>query len=135
MDHGQRSGKLRLMTMQPTPAVPTCQRCGERFTTWHRFQYHVTFVCTTALQEIDQVEHRLRVQELLQFARAHQVAALCRNAVLLMYFLHHCAICGKFHSTVTGLMRHWNDDHARTFQASSSCSSVLLRSRDSEQSL
>ena len=116
VEHGQRSGKLRLMTLQPTPAVPTCPRCGDKFTTWHRFQYHITFVCTTDLQEIDQVEHRLRVQELLQFARAHQVAALCRNAMLLMYFLHHCAICGKFHSTITGLMRHWNDDHTRTFQ-------------------
>ena len=47
-------------------------------------------------QEIDQVEHRMRVQELLQYARAHQIAALRHNAEVLLYFLHHCAICGKF---------------------------------------
>ena len=116
VEHGHRSGQLRLLTTHPMSVVPTCQRCGIRFTTWHRYHYHIAFVCMTALQEIDQVEHRLRVQELLQFARAHQVAALCRHAVVLMYFLHHCAICGKFHSTVTGLMRHWNDAHTQTFQ-------------------
>ncbi|CAL1131107.1 unnamed protein product [Cladocopium goreaui] len=67
------------------------------------------------VEEIDQVEHRLRVQELLQFARAHQVAALRHNLAVLTYFMHHCAICGKFHSTVTGLMRHWNDQHHKSY--------------------
>jgi len=116
VDHGHRSGLLRHLFQQPTADIPTCIRCGEKFSTWHRFQYHTKFVCVAALQEIDQVEHRLRVQELLQYARAHQIAALCHNAEVLIYFLHHCVICGKFHTTHTGLMRHWSDDHPQTYR-------------------
>jgi uncharacterized C2H2 Zn-finger protein len=116
IDHGQRSGLLRHIFDQPTAVVPTCNRCGIRFSTWHKFQYHMKFVCTHVPQEIDQVEHRMRVQELLQYARAHQIAALRHNAEVLLYFLHHCAICGKFHTTHTGLMRHWNDEHPQTFR-------------------
>ena len=116
LEHGRRSGLLRHMSDQPTATVPTCQRCGMQFSTWHTFTYHTMYVCTQALQEIDQVEHRLRVQELLQYARAHQIAALRHNEAVLQYFLHHCAICGKFHMTHTGLMRHWNDVHSQTYR-------------------
>jgi len=116
IDHGQRSGLLRHMFQQPVAVVPTCNRCGTRFSTWHKFQYHTKFVCSHDWQEIDQVEHRMRVQELLQYARANQIAALRHNAEVLLYFLHHCAICGKFHTTHTGLMRHWNDEHHQTFR-------------------
>ena len=115
MAHGQRSGLIRLTASHPQPDTPTCLRCGTKFSTWHRLQYHVQYVCCNDMQEIDQVEHRLRVQELLQFARAHQVAALRHNLAVLTYFMHHCAICGKFHSTVTGLMRHWNDQHHKSY--------------------
>ena len=116
IDHGIRSGLLRHMFQQPTADTPTCLRCGALFSTWHRYQYHTKFVCIADLQETEQVEHRLRVQELLQYARAHQVAALRQNAAVLLYFLHHCAICGKFHTTHTGLMRHWNDEHPQTYR-------------------
>ena len=114
--HGHRSGMLRLVNSQPQTDIPTCPRCGAKFGTWARFRYHTMYVCQHELQEIDQVEHRLRVQELLQFARAHQVAALRNNPTVLLYFLHHCALCGKFHSTITGLMRHWNDDHNESYK-------------------
>ena len=117
VEHGQRSGLLRLMDSQPQTDTPTCHRCGMQFSTWHRYHYHTMYVCQLDLQEIDQVEHRLRVQELLQFARAHQVAALRHNPDALLYFLHHCAICGKFHTTETGLMRHWNDAHSTSHKA------------------
>ena len=116
IEHGHRSGLLRHMFNQPTAVVPTCHRCHTKFSTWHKFEYHMKFVCTGALQEIDQVEHRMRVQELLQHARAHQIAALRHNAEALVYFLHHCAICGKFHTTHTGLLRHWNDEHHQTYR-------------------
>ena len=114
--HGRRSGLLRLLSTQPATDTPTCPRCHMRFSTWHRYHYHVQYICTAALKEIDQVEHRLRVQELLQFARAHQVADLRLHATLLMYFLNRCVLCGKFHITQTGLMRHWNDEHAQTYK-------------------
>ena len=117
IDHGQRSGLLRHTFDQPTAVVPTCNRCGTRFSTWHKFHYHMKFVCTHVPQEIDQVEHRMRVQELLQYAQAHQIAALRHNAEVLLYFLHHCAICGKFHTTHTGLMRHWNDESSASTAA------------------
>ena len=116
VEHGRRSGLIRPLSTQPVSDTPTCLRCSMQFSTWHRLHYHLRFVCVADLQEIDQVEHRLRVQELLQLARAHQVAALCQHATLLMYLLHHCVICGKFHMTHTGLMRHWNDDHASTYR-------------------
>ena len=62
------------------------------------------------------MEHRLRVQELLRFARANQIAELRHNPDLLSYFQHHCAICQKFLSTLTGLMRHWSSAHPQTFK-------------------
>ena len=116
IDHDNRSGLLRHMFQQPPADTPTCLRCGAWFSTWHRYQYHTKFVCIAELQETEQVEHRLRVTELLQYARAHQVAALRHNAAVLLYFLHHCAICGKFHTTHTGLMRHWNDEHPQSYR-------------------
>ena len=66
IDHGNRSGLLRHMFQQPPADTPTCLRCGALFSTWHRYQYHTKFVCIADLQETEQVEHRLRVQELLQ---------------------------------------------------------------------
>ena len=116
VEHGRRSGLLRLLSTQPATDTPTCPRCHMQFSTWQRYHYHVQYICTATLKEIDQAEHRLRVQELLQFARAHQVADLRLHATLLMYFLNHCVLCGKFHITQTGLMRHWNDEHAQTYK-------------------
>jgi len=114
--HGDRSGKLRTLNTQPQLATPTCPRCGMHFSTWHSYEYHLQYVCISPLQEIDQVEHRLRVQELLRFARANQVAELRHKPELLSYFQHHCAICQKFLSTLTGLMRHWATAHPRSFK-------------------
>ena len=114
--HGDRSGMLRTMATQPQLSTPTCPRCGLYFSSWHTYRYHLQYVCTSSLQEIDQVEHRLRVQELLRFARANQVADLRHNPDLLSYFQHHCAICQKFLSTLTGLMRHWSSAHPQTFK-------------------
>ena len=84
--HGDRSGKLRTLNTQPQLATPTCPRCGMHFSTWHSYEYHLQYVCISPLQEIDQVEHRLRVQELLRFARANQVAELRHKPELLSYF-------------------------------------------------
>ena len=115
LHHGERSGLLRQEVTEPSNTVPTCLRCHQRFSTWTTYRYHIQFVCTMALQEIDQVEHRLRVQELLQYAHAHQTMELCQNVALLAYFQHHCVLCSMYMNTFAGLMRHWNSHHTDVY--------------------
>ena len=128
VEHGHRSGQLRLLTKHPMSVVPTCQRCGIRFTTWHRYHYHIAFVCMTALQEIDQVEHRLRVQELLQFCTSPSssgtLPACCGIDVLSSPLCYLWQI--SFHSywTHATLERCAHPD----LSASSSCPAILLYS-------
>lgn len=112
--HGDRSGMLRQLH-GPQYNVPTCPRCCQHFFSWSTYRYHIQYICLAPCQEIEHTEHRLRVQELLRYARATQVADLCRNDELVSYFTHHCSICGRFVSTQTGLMRHWQADHSRAF--------------------
>ena len=115
IDHGHRPGLIRPYHADPQPSVPTCTRCQQTFSSWHSFQYHCQYVCLADRQEIDQVEHRLRLQELLQFANAHQVMDLCQQHQLLAYFQHHCVLCSKFINTHAGLLTHWSGNHAEAY--------------------
>ena len=105
LEHGDRSGALRQCHAFDTRAgLPTCFRCGQRFTTWTRSQYHVQFVCDKSWQDpadsredpVEEVEHRLRVQELLQFASSNLLQALAQKPDLLAYFHTRCSICQHF---------------------------------------
>ena len=75
LKHGRRSGRIPADDhIQQT--VPTCHKCQQSFSTWSSLEYHLNYVCNMPAQDIDQLEHRLRVQELLHFARANQIADL-----------------------------------------------------------
>ena len=128
LDHGDRSGPLH--APQPTDfrgGVPTCAHCNTRFTTKQSLQYHITFVCTADRQDLEQVEHRLRIQELLQVARSHQLQALANNAQLLAYFYTRCALCNTFCTTTTGLLQHWKMEHDREFRQHEPFNTALLQ--------
>ena len=116
--HGHRAG----LQADPLPGdsafgVPTCQRCGMQFTTWHRFKHHIQFVCNAPVQDDADLEHRLRVQEFLHLARGLLLAALSQRADLCAHFTQRCILCGRFASTNKGLLQHWNDYHTKIFQA------------------
>lgn len=113
--HGQRPGLIRPSHVDPQPTVPTCPRCHKTFGTWGTFRYHQQYVCLDDLQEVDQLEHRLRIQELLQYANAHQVMDLCQQYQLLAHFQHHCVLCSKFINTHAGLLTHWSGQHADAY--------------------
>eukprot|EP00435_Cladocopium_sp_Y103_P014281 s3225_g3.t1 len=115
--HERRTGLLRL----PIPAdvfdgVPTCARCGKHFTRWHNLYYHLSFVCTDLPQELDETEHRLRVQEFLQYARGLQFLALGQQQDLTSYFMHRCILCGKYVVSNRGMIAHWEHDHVDSFR-------------------
>ena len=98
----------------PTPhdlasGVPTCNKCGMKFTTWHRFKHHIQFVCYAPVEGDDDLEHRLRVQEFLHLARGLNLAVLCQRADLCAHFTQRCILCGRFTSSIKGLLQHWND--------------------------
>ena len=60
------------------------------FTTWHGLRRHVQFVCNTVAQDPadpdEEVEHRVRVHELLQYACCLNLEALSMNVELAAYF-------------------------------------------------
>ena len=115
--HGRTTGLLR--TAQPTDiakGVPTCTRCHAQFTTWHNFKHHVQYVCLATQQEGDDVEHRLRVREFLQLVRGLNYVALGQQPALCAYFLQRCILCGKFITTIKGMLQHWQEDHTNTFR-------------------
>ena len=115
--HGTRPGALRQFTPQEcAQGVPTCIRCHMKFSTFHSLAYHVQYVCMADRQDIEEVEHRVRVQELLQYARGQQLQALTENAPLLAYFHHRCALCSFFSVTTRGLYMHWQREHSAEFQ-------------------
>ena len=96
--HEQRSGQLRTPSMHDIKhGVPTCVRCGQMFTTWHRLRHHVTFICIQELNDDGpDLEHRLRVRELLQLAEGLNLAALGQQHGLCDYFKHRCILCGTY---------------------------------------
>ena len=125
--HGDRSGALRIVTHSDRAGgVPTCSRCHMQFTTHHSLQYHVQFVCMAPRQDIEEVEHRLRVQEMLQYARGQQLQALATDAPLLAYFHHRCALCSFFSATIKGLHMHWQREHPAEFQRHEPVNELLL---------
>ena len=95
--------------------VPTCARCMQTFSTFSSLAYHVQYVCMDQRQDLTDLEHRLRVQEALQYARARQLEALANDAPLLAYFHTRCAICAQFCTTVQGLLLHWKSVHTELF--------------------
>eukprot|EP00435_Cladocopium_sp_Y103_P055446 s1325_g18.t1 len=66
---------------------------------------------TRAEPELDETEHRLRVQEFLQYARGMQFLALGQQQELTSYFLHRCILCEKYVMTTRGMIQHWEHDH------------------------
>ena len=125
--HGDRSGAIRVVTSSDRAGgVPTCSRCQMKFTTHHSLQYHVQFVCMEPQQDIEEVEHRVRVQEMLQYARGQQLQALAADAELLAYFHHRCALCSFFSTTIKGLHMHWQREHPAEFQRHEAVNELLL---------
>ena len=117
LEHGSRSGLLRVSTATDSHGgVPTCHRCGQMFTQWHNFHYHVQYVCVAPLQENEDVEHRLRVREYLHYVQGMSFVALGQRQDLTTYFSHRCILCGKYHMTMRGLLRHWGDSHNETYR-------------------
>ena len=125
--HGIRSGALRqFTTIDSAMGVPTCSRCFMEFSTFQNLAYHVQYVCMADRQDIEEVEHRARVQELLQYARGQQVQAIAENAQLLAYFHHRCALCSFFSVTTRGLYMHWQREHSVEFQRHEAVNDILL---------
>ena len=125
LEHGARTGAFRQChSYDEREGLPTCFRCGQRFTTWTRFQYHVKFVCDSTRQEpadsgedpVEEVEHRLRVQELLQFANSNLLQALVQKLELLAYFHTRCSLCQHFCITPRGLLTHFQTMHGDLFR-------------------
>lgn len=128
VEHDDRSGALRLF--QPTDTLsglPTCQRCNRLFSTYSGLEYHIMYVCPHPQQDLEDVEHRLRVQELIQFARSRQIQALAANQELLSYFHHRCALCSMFCTTPKGLQIHWQRYHHAEFLRHDAVNNELLQ--------
>ena len=124
-----RSGALRTVHSRDRMAgLPTCSRCHMQFSTHQRLQYHVQFVCLEIPQDIEEVEHRVRVQEMLQYARGQQLQALAADAQLLAYFHHRCVLCAYFSLTIKGLHTHWQREHPSEFQRHEAVNNILLPS-------
>ena len=127
--HGNRSGALRTVHSRDRMAgLPTCSRCHMQFSTHQSLQYHVQFVCLEIPQDIEEVEHRVRVQEMLQYARGQQLQALAADAQLLAYFHHRCVLCAYFSLTIKGLHTHWQREHPSEFQRHEAVNNILLPS-------
>ena len=126
--HGHRPGAIRMAGFDDRAGgVPTCGRCMMKFTTYHSLTYHIQFVCMAPKrQEIEEVEHRVRVQELLQYARGQQLQALLADSSLLAYFHNRCALCSYFSITVKGLYMHWQREHSNEFQRQEQVNDILL---------
>ena len=115
--HGRRTGLLRPYHESDShDGVPTCKRCELIFTTWHRLQYHVKYVCIANTQEDEDAEYRLRVREYLHYVQGMSFVALGQRQDLTAYFSHRCILCGKFLLTQRGVLHHWGDDHNDTFR-------------------
>ena len=128
VEHDNRSGALRQFSLQDVQhGVPTCNRCHARFVTFESLNYHVTYVCSATTQDLEDVEHRLRVQELLQFARSQQIQALAARQDLLTYFHNRCALCSMFCTTTRGLYVHWQRHHHPEFLQHEMVNTELLQ--------
>ena len=127
-EHDERSGPIRQFEPQDAAkGVPTCARCHFSFSTHQQLEYHVKYVCLASRQDTEDIEHRVRVQEMLQYARARQVQAMAANAALLAYFYTRCAICQHFCTTVQGLLLHWKTVHTELFMRHESINTELLQ--------
>ena len=131
ISHGHRPGPIRtVLTSDKRAGLPTCQTCGQRFTTWTRFQYHIQFVCTHTGQDHtdpgEEVEHRLRVQEFLQYACSQQMQALAQRPDLLAYFHTRCCLCQHFCVTARGLLTHLQVAHHELFRNHEAHNNFLL---------
>ena len=128
VEHDHRSGALRPFTLDDMQqGVPTCKRCNAKFVTFESLTYHVTYVCSATIQDLEDVEHRLRVQELLQFARSQQIQALAAQQDLLTYFHNRCALCSMFCTTTRGLYVHWQRHHHSEFLQHEMVNTELLQ--------
>ncbi|CAL1145226.1 unnamed protein product [Cladocopium goreaui] len=103
-----------------TPAKDFAVQSSLIWEVWHRRG-------SSREEDLEQVEHRLRIQELLQVARSHQLQALANNAQLLAYFYTRCALCNTFCTTTTGLLQHWKMEHDREFRQHEPFNTALLQ--------
>ena len=127
LEHGCRSGLLRIsQASESHQGVPTCQRCGKMFTQWHNFHYHVKYVCLAPSQEDEDLEHRLRVREYLNYVQGMSYAALGQRKDLTAYFSHRCILCGRYMLTTRGLMRHWSDSHNECYKKHGAWNAYLI---------
>ena len=78
-------------------------------------EYHIKYVCLEHRQDLTDIEHRLRVQEFLQYARARRLQDLAADTRVTAYFHTRCAICNCFCTTVQGLLQHWKTEHTNLF--------------------
>lgn len=128
LEHGFRTGLLRTYAACDTHhGLPTCPHCKAMFTSWNRLIYHIQYVCHHVSQETEDLEHRLRVREYLHFVQGMCFIALCQRQDLTTYFTQRCILCGKFHSTPRGLLRHWSDVHNEVFRTHGDWNSYLLK--------
>lgn len=115
--HDSRTGLLRIFTAHDSDGgVPTCTRCKQMFTSWNNFYYHIQYVCVAPAQDNEDAEHRLRVREYLHYVQGMSFAALGQRHDLTTYFSHRCILCGRYHMTTRGLLRHWGDSHNETYK-------------------
>ena len=129
--HDERSGPLRpVSTRDFDNGIPTCIRCKQHFTTWHGLRNHIQFVCNVTGQEADdpdeEVEHRVRVHELLQYACCLNLEALSMDVELAAYFHTRCGICKFFCNTTKGLLLHFQTAHNEVFRRHESLNEQLL---------
>jgi len=129
--HDERSGPLRsVSTRDFDNGIPTCIRCKQHFTTWHGLRNHIQFVCNVTGQEDDdpdeEVEHRVRVHELLQYACCLNLEALSMDVELAAYFHTRCGICKFFCNTTKGLLLHFQTAHHEVFRRHESLNEQLL---------
>eukprot|EP00435_Cladocopium_sp_Y103_P069123 s396_g32.t1 len=118
--HGDRGGPIRVIQSHDiADGVPTCARCGQLFTTWHRLQYHVQFVCqhlqVPNAETLESAEHRARVHELLQVAFKLDLQAFVNTPALREYFRTRCSLCQHFSLTARGLLSHMQTAHPDLF--------------------
>ena len=129
--HAERSGPLRpIHTTDFDNGIPTCSRCKQHFTTWHGLRQHVQFVCIATGQDAEdpdeEVEHRVRVHELLQYACCLNLEALSMDVELAAYFHTRCGICKFFCNTTKGLLLHFQTAHNDVFRRHEGLNEQLL---------
>ena len=111
-----------VQTNDAAHGLPTCSHCQQQFANWASFRYHVEYVCSAAPDRQDRdgqlsdLEHRLRVTELIQYSNDINLQALTQHHDVLQYFKTHCVMCGVVQRSDRGMLLHWATEHASIYQ-------------------